>query len=68
MYGVIGVSLGFAIGVAVRMRSRMTQAHQVATKAANQVVLAHTRPREQSGAFEKFKTTATASLDPGKAV
>ena len=45
----------------------MTQAHQVATKAANQVVLAHTRPREQSGAFEKFKTTATASRDPGKA-
>ena len=50
------------------MRSRMTQAHQVAKKAANQVVLAHTRPREQSGAFEKFKITATASLDPGKAV
>ena len=39
----------------------MTQAHQVATKAANQVVLTHTRPREQSGAFEKIKTTATAN-------
>ena len=37
-------------------------------KEANQVVLAHARPREQSGAFEKFKTTATASLNPGKAV
>ena len=45
----------------------MTQAHQVAKKEANQVVLAHTRPREQSGAFEKFKTTATASRGQGQA-
>jgi hypothetical protein len=39
----------------------MTQAHEVATKKANQVDKAHARPREQSGAFEKVKTTATAS-------
>ena len=45
----------------------MTQAHQVAKKAANQVVLAHTRPREQSGAFEIVQITATASRDLGKA-
>ena len=39
----------------------MTQAHEVAKKKANQVDKAHARPREQSGAFEKVKTTATAS-------
>jgi hypothetical protein len=40
----------------------MTWAHEVAKKKANQVDKAHARMREQSGAFEKFKTTATASL------
>ena len=40
----------------------MTWAHEVATKKANQVDKAHARPREQSGAFEKIKLTATASL------
>jgi hypothetical protein len=45
----------------------MTQAHQVAKKKANQVVLTHARPREQSGAFEKFKLTATASHGQGQA-
>lgn len=39
----------------------MTWAHEVAKKKANQVVLTHARPREQSGAFERFKLTATAS-------